>query len=854
VRVRVLGPLEVVDEERPVAIGGPMDRRLLAVLAIHAGHVVSESKLIDALWGDSPPRTATKTLQNYVLRLRRSLAHDGNSEATVTIVTVPPGYELRAPRDAVDAAVVVAMREVAAAATASGDHRGAIEVLERALACWRGPSLVEFADEPFARAEAARLDELRTVLAEDRMDAQLALGGHQSCVAELEAIIGADPLRERPWGQLMLAMYRSGRQADALRAYQRARDTLIEELGIEPGRELRALERSIIEQDPVLDLEPPSAPTGNRDRKPRVPPGILAPSDSVFVGRHHALERLTAAWRLACDGHRQVVVIRGEPGVGKTSLARVLAAVVDESAGVVLHGRCDEELTLPYQPFSEALRWYVAGAPPSELADQIGSLGGELVRLAPDVAARVPELPEPVSAEPEVERYRLFDAVMTLLDGMSGSAPVLLLIDDLHWAADSTLLLLRHIVRSAMVTRLLVAVTCRDPGPEVSSELAQLLAELHREPGVQTVALRGLDQSESVELVTRIAGQELDAQGLAFLDELHAHTGGNPFFMGEILHHLADTGTVYRHDGRWRIDCRLEDIVLPEGVLGLLRDRLSRMSRAANRALAVGAVVGSSFSLALLERVPDAADDPEALLDALDECVRAQAVVEVAGVPGHYTFAHALLRQAVRQDLTAARRARLHRRIGLAYEAMPDVEGVLGSMAHHFARPATPDAPPPTPWVPADRPWRSWASSWRWLSSRRACVASTLPPPPIAGAGPISFSPWPKPAGCWVTVPGPGPQPEGRSTTPGPSTRRRCWRMRPWSRPAWEWRASPTQTSAPCARRHWPSSGRPRPCCGCRCWPGSPCTAPHGRAGPLLVVCLPPKRWVSPDDWTTPRP
>ncbi|HEX6597327.1 MAG TPA: BTAD domain-containing putative transcriptional regulator, partial [Acidimicrobiales bacterium] len=445
-RVRVLGPLEVVDGERPVPIGGPKERRLLAALAIQAGQVVPESRLVDVLWGDEPPRTATKTLQNYVLRLRKALS---SGSGGLSIVTSPPGYVLRGEPEAFDSLYVASLIGDARQAAQGGDHRRAAELLEIALACWRGPSLVEFADEPFAVAEAARLDELRQVALDERIDAELALGRHGACVAELEALVAENPLRERRWGQLMVALYRSGRQADALRAYQRARSTLADELGLDPGPELRRLEQAVIDQDPSLDMpavaerpsagapaSPPAAPAG-------LPPGIAPPPDAVFVGRREPLAVLERAWDEACGGRPRVVVLRGEPGIGKTSLARTMAVCAQAAGGVVLHGRCDEEEGIPYQPFAEALRWHAASCPIELVATHLGTLGADLVRLVPELASKGAEPPPP--ADPPVERYRLFEAVVELLKVISAHAPVLLVLDDLHWGARSTLLMLRHV-------------------------------------------------------------------------------------------------------------------------------------------------------------------------------------------------------------------------------------------------------------------------------------------------------------------------------------------------------------------------------------------------------------------------
>ena len=250
---RILGPLEVVDQERRVVLGGPKQRALLAILLLCRGEAVSSDRLIDQLWGERPPATAAKTLQGYVSHLRKALGDD-------VLFTRGGGYELVTAPGQVDADRFEAMAAAARRALADGDASRAHEELDAALGMWRGEPLADLAYEPFAQREVARLDEARLAALEDRIEADLMLGHERDLVGELEALVAVHPHRERLLGQLMLALYRCGRQTDALAAYRKGRDALSDELGLEPGPELRALEQRILTHDPALETPTPTPP------------------------------------------------------------------------------------------------------------------------------------------------------------------------------------------------------------------------------------------------------------------------------------------------------------------------------------------------------------------------------------------------------------------------------------------------------------------------------------------------------------------------------------------------------------------------------------------------------------------
>src|ERR671922_2561448 len=244
-RFRLLGTVAVSVDGETIALTGQKPRALLAALLLEANHIVSRDRLIDALWGEEPPDTARNTLQVYVSQLRKLLP-DGMLE------TASPGYRLLADPDSVDLFEFIRLTEKGRAALTAGDAAGAAETLRRALALWEGAPLADLAWEPFAQGEIVRLEELRAAALEDRIEADLALGRHGQLIAELEQLVNEHPLREPFRGQLMLALYRAGRQADALAVYQRARKTLVDELGIEPSESLRKLEHAILTQDASL--------------------------------------------------------------------------------------------------------------------------------------------------------------------------------------------------------------------------------------------------------------------------------------------------------------------------------------------------------------------------------------------------------------------------------------------------------------------------------------------------------------------------------------------------------------------------------------------------------------------------
>jgi class 3 adenylate cyclase/tetratricopeptide (TPR) repeat protein len=433
--------------------------------------------------------------------------------------------------------------------------------------------------------------------------------------------------------------------------------------------------------------------TWERLPEPAVPlPALLTEVGRVFVGRQAEMERLSQFWKEAAAGVLRVAFLAGEPGVGKTRLAAELATAAHAEGAVVLVGRCDEDLGVPYQPFVEALRHLVDHTPAEDLAGRLGRYVGELVRLVPELADRVPGLPAPLRSDPETERYRLFDATAAWLGAAAAEGPVLVVLDDLQWATKPTLLLLRHVVRSTEPTRLLVLGTYRDSELGHDHPLVELLADLRRLGGVERLSLTGLDSSGVAVFMERVAGHPLTDQDLLLARAIYQETEGNPFFVREVLRHLTETGAVQRQEGRWLTRAPVDTLEIPEGIREVVGRRVARLSAQANRTLRVAAVIGPEFELAVLQRA--AGVDEEDLVSALEEATQARLVVEVPGPAAGYRFAHALVRHTLYEGLSAGRRVTLHRRVAQAIEAVyrTALDDHLLALAHHWARASAPAA------------------------------------------------------------------------------------------------------------------------------------------------------------------
>jgi class 3 adenylate cyclase/tetratricopeptide (TPR) repeat protein len=405
-----------------------------------------------------------------------------------------------------------------------------------------------------------------------------------------------------------------------------------------------------------------------------------------YVGRLAERERLQELWERAREGSLRLALIGGEAGVGKTRLSTHLALDAHSQGATVLYGRCDEDLGVPYQPWAQALRHFVAEAPQALLRAHAERFGGDLARLVPGLGVRLSELPAPRQSDPETERYLLYAAVAGLLEGAGEQEPVVLILDDLHWADGPTLSLLRHVVTAGSSMRMLIVGTYRDSDLAREHPLTALLADLHREQGVQRLKLTGLQAEDVLALMEAVAGQDMEEEGRELAREITRETAGNPFFAGELLRHLTESGAIMQEDGgRWRLVGEVSNLGLPQSVREVVGRRVERLGSDARTALSAGAVVGRDFDLDLLVAVVEI--DEARLLELLEEAVAASLLQESAERAGRFTFTHALVEHTLYEDLGRTRRARLHQRVAeiLEEQCGDDPGERLGELAAHWA-------------------------------------------------------------------------------------------------------------------------------------------------------------------------
>lgn len=634
--VRILGALEVSTDIGAADLGLRQARTLFAALALQPNTPVRSARLAEVLWPGGPPGRWDAAVQSHVSRLRRALEPDREPRApSARIRTRGDAYSLQLADDELDALRFERLAVEGRAALVREDFVLADDLLGRALSEWRGPVFADLRDPDMLGPAVARLEEMRLLVAEERAEAVIALGDEGRAVVELEAMVVSNPLRERCWELLLLALYRSGRQSEALGRYQEVRSLLVEELGVEPGPALSALEGAILRQ--AAELVPTPEVAVVPAPAELAPPAWLAAPQNVFVGRADELKAVRQAFDRTASGERRLTLLEGEPGIGKTRLLREACREIAATGALVLGGRCTEEPLDVLEPFAEAVA-RLTTTQADRLEREAPSDLLALAALVPELAHRTRALP---AVDAEAHRYLLFRAVSNLLDSRLHQRPVVLVLDDLHWATGTTLRLLSHVLRDDEHGPLLVLAAARHT--EANDVLDGLLADVSGERRLDRIKLDGLGPDE---LRTLASARGADVAGV----DLFAMTEGNPFYVEELVRHVAESGGT------------LGPATLPESVRDTIARRLLRLPEEMRRLLGFGAVAGGEFRLDLVAHA--AGVGIEEADDALTAAARAGTVREQPGRAGVYRFSHALIRAVLSDGLGAARRARVHRRLG----------------------------------------------------------------------------------------------------------------------------------------------------------------------------------------------
>jgi class 3 adenylate cyclase len=466
----------------------------------------------------------------------------------------------------------------------------------------------------------------------------------------------------------LLARDRGGFQFDSLGAFELK--GLTEPVGVHRVH----WQRLASPDDPVLPL----------------PTRLASLARSRYVGRTRELDVLEGALKEARSGDRRAVLLSGEPGIGKTTLSARFAARASTVGVSVLYGRCDEDVFIPYQPWAEALGSLVEQAPLDLVHAHTSEYGTVLGRVVPAIWGRAVAHDGDDHGTKETDRPRFFAAAVDLLARASEAAPILLLLDDLHWADAGTVDLLRHVLSAGRPLRVLVVGAFRDADVGADDPLAVALAALHREHGVERLPLRGLGDDELLTFLELVAGHEMDDDGVALRDALSAETDGNPFFVGELLRHLTATGAIYQDDaGRWSASEHLRTAGLPVSIREVVGQRVRSLGSETHRVLTLASVIGRDFDLDVLERICGV--DDQRLLDLCDAAVSVQILRDRDRGDG-YTFAHALIAHTLYDDLSGARRVRAHRAVAEAVEQL--TEGApgprVGELAYHWSQASGP--------------------------------------------------------------------------------------------------------------------------------------------------------------------
>ncbi len=631
---------------------------------MRANRPVSADQLIEELWEGEPPPSAPTALRVHIGRLRQVLEPERSpSTASARLPAGPHGYLLRLEPDELDTERFERRILIAREANAGGDPAGAIPHLTEAIDLWRGPALADARDLSAVRSETTRLDEIHGVAFEELAAARLALGEHALVVDVLLAATQRFPLREQLTASLMVALYRSGRAAEALRAFAELARRLDEQLGVVPSSGLRKLEEDILLQRPSLDLVAAGSGTSVRTR--------LHPPVIRMIGRHKELQELVAFVHSPPSDRQRLFLITGPAGIGKTTLINEVRDRAEQEGSRVFIGSCGLHPAEPYEPIGQILRQMVSdhgagnGSPQtplehSPIADVLASL-----RLGEGGAGA---------------RFRLNESVTaTLADHCSPGTIVI--VENLHWADRPTLLLLRHVLRHPALAHVPFLATYQDD--EISGSRVELIHSLASPSQFHVERLRPFHDGEVRSLVHAIAPPE-NVQLLAnHAADLRNVTDGNPFFLRELLREL-DEESVTLHNEEDLFEALSS--VTPEDVCALIRRRMERLTAFGKEVLCAAATLSEHISTELLGEICRL--DTETVRGAIEECLAVRLLVEDLRDLDRFLFSHAMARNAVYTSIPTDYRTDLHRRVAHVLIRHSEEHPQASAIAHHFCEAA----------------------------------------------------------------------------------------------------------------------------------------------------------------------
>ncbi len=660
--IGVAQPTSVGDILELSALTSRQARLVFAYLAVEAPRSVRSDELADSLWPDRLPKSWQATLRGVVARVRRWLSEAGLDPLTA-VEAMSGGYRLCLPIDwSVDVHEAKAALATAELLARSGDHSATASTAARAAALTSLPFLPEHEGD-WTDETRRRIHDMHSRALEIEADAHGSAGNHEGALAAVRRLVAVEPFRETARQQLMQLLNASGDRSGALAVYDQFAILLAAELGIDPSVATQSLRERLLNNS-----------DGQRPWRGRFVRQHLALK--AFVGRTVELGRLDQAWQRARSGALELIVIAGESGIGKTSLAVHAAHNYFDEGATVLFGRCAQNPALPYEPFVEAIEFHMEGCSREERDCLLEAAGPELAWAIPALAPIVPAMD--LSPLTDQDRRRLFDAVSKYVRRLTDDRPVVLLVDDVQWATETTMLMLRHVVHRLRNSPMLVMLLeRRRPDASTEGHLGVWLAALRRDPGLAELVLEGLGSAEAEELVRVTAGvDDRDPRyDGARAEQLRARCAGNPFFIVELLRAGGDL---------WDRSDRSPLRAVPRSITDIVEHHCSTVGMDATAVLQALAVIGSSGGGQTLQYASGLDDD--AFLDAVDGAESTGLIKQVANHPGHFAFSHSLAQESVYTLIPMAHAARLHRRVGEGLESLRlrGAEVSSAELARHF--------------------------------------------------------------------------------------------------------------------------------------------------------------------------